>query len=204
MNFLAHLYLSGDHPKRMVGNFIADFVKGRQALLSYEPEIVEGIRLHRSIDEFTDSHPIVAQSKNRLRPTYRHYSGVIVDIFYDHFLARLWDHYHPDVLPDYADKAYSLLEQHVPVMPKEAGWMLPYMIKGNWLVNYAHIDGIHRALSGMARRTPYESRMEEAARDLRAHYSDFQAEFADFFPSLQQHVAQELERIQRHPAGADN
>src|SRR6188768_77560 len=102
MNFLAHLYLSGNDNKIMVGNFIADFVKGRVALNQFEPAIIRGIELHRAIDEYTDNHPVVTISKNRLRPTYRHYSGVIVDVFYDHFLARNWNTYHSDLLPDFA------------------------------------------------------------------------------------------------------
>jgi acyl carrier protein phosphodiesterase len=91
MNFLAHLHLSGNNPNIMLGNFMGDFVKGKSYRQQYEPEIIKGIELHRSIDEFTDSHPVVTESKNRLRPTYRHYSGVIVDVFYDHFLAANWN-----------------------------------------------------------------------------------------------------------------
>ncbi len=184
MNFLAHLYLSGNDPKVMVGNFIGDFVKGRQAVTRFEAGIARGIALHRAIDEFTDSHALVQQSKNRLRPKYRHYSGVIVDIFYDHFLARNWPQFHEEFLPDFADRSYQLLQDHQPVLPQEVNWMLPYMIKGNWLVNYARVEGVHRALSGMARRTPYESKMDEASHDLKAHYAFFQEEFMQFFPDL--------------------
>jgi acyl carrier protein phosphodiesterase len=184
MNFLAHLYLSGSNPKIMVGNFIGDFVKGRNLTEQFEPEIAKGIELHRVIDEFTDSHEQVAYSKNRLRPKYRHYSGVIVDIFYDHFLARQWDEYHSELLPDYAEQVYRLIDQHEAVLPRQVKFMMPYMTKGNWLVNYARLEGIHRALSGMARRTPYESRMDEAVEDLRQSYTEFKNEFDRFFPEL--------------------
>src|SRR5215216_5596818 len=162
MNFLAHVYLSGENTKLMVGNFIADFVKGRNALEKFSPEIAKGIDLHRAIDEFTDTHPVVAQSKNRLRPKYRHYSGVIVDVFYDHFLARNWNTYHTEPLSDFAARTYRTIESFGPILPAGVKYMLPYMIKGNWLVNYGQTEGIHRALSGMARRTPYHSKMEEA------------------------------------------
>ncbi|QOI96118.1 MAG: DUF479 domain-containing protein [Flammeovirgaceae bacterium] len=184
MNFLAHLYLSGNNPKIMVGNFIGDFVKGRNLAEQFEPDIAKGIELHRAIDEFTDSHQQVTHSKNRLRPKYRHYSGVIVDIFYDHFLARQWDEYHPEFLPDYAEQVYRLIDQHESILPREVKFMMPYMTKGNWLVNYAQLEGIHRALSGMARRTPYESKMDEAIEDLRQSYTDFKSEFDQFFPEL--------------------
>lgn len=192
MNFLAHLYLSGDNHKIMLGNFIGDFVKGRNALEQFDPEIIRGIVLHRAIDEFTDSHPIVTVSKNRLRPKYRHYSGVIVDVFYDHFLARNWDTYHPELLPDFADKAYGVIQSHDPILPKEVKFMMPYMIKGNWLVNYARTEGIHRALSGMARRTPYESKMEQSVEDLKKNYAEFSQEFASFFPVLKKFVSGHL------------
>lgn len=184
MNFLAHLYLSGDNPEIMLGNFIGDFVKGRNALEQFGPQIVRGIELHRAIDEFTDTHPVVMSSKNRLRPKYRHYSGVIVDIFYDHFLASNWNNYHPDLLPDFAERAYSILHSYDPILPADVKYMMPYMIRGNWLVNYSKLEGIQRALSGMARRTPYESKMEEAVADLENHYEEFNNEFTEFFPQL--------------------
>lgn len=184
MNFLAHLYLSGNESKIMVGNFIGDFVKGKNLRSRYEPEIAKGIELHRAIDYFTDLHPIVRQSKNRLRPKYRHYSGIIVDIFYDHFLARNWARYSDVPLPDYAVKVYQLIHQHDAILPEEAKYMLPYMTRGNWLVNYAKLEGIEKALSGMAQRTTYESRMNESIEDLKLSHEEFGAEFEMFFPEL--------------------
>ncbi len=184
MNFLAHLYLSGERKPLLVGNFIGDFVKGRHALQQFDAEVVRGIELHRAIDEFTDKHAVVASSKSRLRPKYRHYAGVIVDVFYDHFLAHNWNSYHQVPLADFAANAYSVIEDYQAVLPAGVKQMLPYMIAGNWLVGYASTTGIHRALSGMARRTPYESRMEEAVHDLDEHYGHFEAEFNAFFPEL--------------------
>jgi acyl carrier protein phosphodiesterase len=190
MNFLAHLFLSGNNEKLMVGNFIADFVKGKQALNTFESDIIKGIELHRSIDEFTDSHPIVSQSKNRLRPKYRHYAGVIVDVFYDHYLSKHWNDYHPENLTDYASNTYNTILSYDKILPGAVKQMLPYMIKGNWLVNYSRPDGIHRALTGMSRRTPYESKMDEAVHDLLKYHDEFQNEFRSFFPELQNHAAQ--------------
>lgn len=184
MNFLAHLYLSGDNEKRLIGNFIGDFVKGKSALQQFEPEIVKGIMLHRAIDEYTDTHPIVTASKNRLRPKYRHYSGVIADVFYDHFLARNWSLFHITSLSLFAEHSYRTIQRYNDILPKDVKAMLPYMIRGNWLVNYANTEGIHRALSGMASRTPYLSKMEEATEDLIQDYADYEAEFKTFFPTL--------------------
>jgi acyl carrier protein phosphodiesterase len=184
MNFLAHIFLSGKNEKVMVGNFIGDFVKGRNVLESFEREIALGIELHRSIDMFTDKHAVVAESKKRLRPKYRHYSGVIVDVFYDHFLARNWNQFHTDLLPDFAEKTYRTINRYDAILPTEVKYMMPYMTKGNWLVNYSKVEGIHRALSGMARRTMHDSKMDEAMGDLVSDYDHYKKEFDLFFPEL--------------------
>ncbi|MBL7857661.1 MAG: DUF479 domain-containing protein [Cyclobacteriaceae bacterium] len=196
MNFLAHLYLSGTSPKIMVGNFIGDFVKGKSQLNTFEAEIIRGIELHRAIDEFTDSHPVVSLSKNRLRPKYRHYSPVIVDVLYDHFLAKYWSQYHDTLLPDFATSSYQTLERFHAILPPEVQRMLPYMISGNWLVHYARIEGIQRALTGMARRTKFDSKMDESINDLRAHYDAFKEEFEVFFPELKAYAH---EFLKNHP-----
>lgn len=184
MNFLAHLHLSGNDPKIMVGNFIGDFVKGKKHLQEFECEIVRGIELHRAIDAFTDHHPVVAQSKNRLRSTYRHYAGVIVDVFYDHYLAHNWNTYHPESLADFASNAYQTINEYHSILPLMVQQFLPYMMKTNWLVNYSNVEGIARTLTGMAKRTPYISKMEVAVNDLKLCYADFGNEFALFYPDL--------------------
>ena len=184
MNFLAHLYLSGDDPEIMVGNFIGDFVRGRNVRDQFKTNMALGIELHREIDEFTDSHPVVMESKNRLRPKYRHYAPVIVDMFYDHFLAANWKNYHHQSLPDFAEYAYSELKKQELILPERVLKMIPYLVKGNWLVSYAQREGIHRALTGMSRRTPYDSKMDEAVFDLEKWYTEFESEFKLFFPEL--------------------
>jgi acyl carrier protein phosphodiesterase len=194
MNFLAHLYLSGDNPKVMAGNFMGDFVKGRALLEKLEPELVRGVELHRAIDHFTDHHPVVSQSKNRLRPVYRHYAGVIVDVFYDHYLARQWQNYHDTSLEDFAAHVYKTMQDLQHLLPEGLQQMLPYMIRGNWLVGYFHVEGIQRTLTGMSRRTTHESRMDEAVNDLRKYYKEFEQEFEEFFPDLQRHVQPFLAR----------
>jgi len=186
MNFLAHLYLSGDDPEIMVGNFIGDFVRGRNVYEQYQYKIALGIELHRMIDEFTDRHEIVLASKKRLRTKYRHYSPVIVDVFYDHFLAMHWPSLHPQPLNEFAAYAYRQIENYDSILPVRVTQMMPYMVRGNWLVNYSKTEGIHRALTGMSRRTPYESRMEEAVRDLERYYDEFDQEFSAFFPELKE------------------
>ena len=110
MNFLAHIYLSGDNPRVMVGNFIGDFVKGRNLLQQFDGEVALGIELHRSIDFYTDHHPVVKQSKTRLWQGYRHYAAVLVDVFYDHFLSRYWEQYSPTPLSEYSKNTFAVLK----------------------------------------------------------------------------------------------
>lgn len=195
MNFLAHAYLSGDHPKLLIGNFIGDFVKGRE-FENFEKDISRGILLHRAIDEFTDNHSIVSQSKDHLREKYRHYSGVVVDLFYDHFLAKNWATYHQKPLLQYTNDVYKLLEEHHAILPKQMRFVLGYMKRDNWLYNYSKIEGINRALSGMARRTKFDSKMEEAVIDLRANYSLFENEFKQYLPEAEQFVENWLKENQ--------
>lgn len=190
MNFLAHAYLSGEDKKVLLGNFIGDFIKGRQALSQFDSQIVRGVELHRAIDEFTDNHLVVHESKKRLRPKYRHYAGVIVDVFYDHFLAANWKTFHDQPLGIFAGDIYQAMQSFSEILPDRFKQMLPYMIRGNWLLSYREVEGIHRALSGMARRSPYNSKMEEASADLTAHYEAFKVEFLAFFPDLERFAEQ--------------
>ena len=187
MNFLAHLYLSGESPKNLVGNFIGDFVKGRQ-IDDYHPEIAQGIQLHRSIDHFTDRHPIVAKSKDKLRERYRHYSGVIVDMFYDHFLAKNWKEFHELSLEKFAENSYNTILKYHNILPERVRFMLKPMIEHNWLVAYARKEGIRAALQGMSRRTTFDSQMDRAIEELNLYYHTFEKEFLLFFPDLEKHA----------------
>ncbi len=184
MNFLAHLYLSGDDADVMTGNFIGDFVRGRNLSEQFGQRVAIGIELHRAIDEFTDHHPMVRESKVRLRPKYGHYSAVIVDIFYDHFLALNWGTYSTEPLEQYAQKAYRYLDERESILPERVKHMLPYMVGSNWLVGYAQLEGIRRSLAGMARRATFNSRMDQAINDLRENHQAFQNDFDLFFPEL--------------------
>lgn len=189
MNFLAHIYLSGDNRELMVGNFIGDFVKGGQ-FDEYSPTIQQGIRLHREIDSYTDTHEIVLESKIKLREKYRHYAPVIVDVFYDHFLAKGWSRYSPIPLKDFTQNFYDTMELYYDRIPKGVIHMLSYMSKDDWLYNYQFIEGIDKALTGMSRRTKFESKMDEASESLREHYEKLSSEFQSFFPELENHVKQ--------------
>lgn len=189
MNFLAHLYLSGNSDELMIGNFMADFVKGKPSAQLPE-NIAKGIALHRLIDAFTDTHPVVKQSIRRLQPAYHKYAGVIVDIFYDHFLARNWSVFSQESLPAFAAKTYSLINQHKAVLPVTMHEMFCFMQQQNWLVSYAQKEGVARVLQGMARRTTFLSNMELAINDLERDYADYGEEFLIFFPIVIEYVQQ--------------
>ncbi|WP_308992846.1 acyl carrier protein phosphodiesterase [Mariniflexile litorale] len=183
MNYLAHIYLSGENDLVTIGNFIADGIKGK-SYKKYPKDIRTGILLHRNIDTFTDAHPTVRKSTKRLHEKYGHYSGIIVDILYDHFLAKNWSQYSDVPLESYVDNFYDSLETHYESLPLRIQKMMPYMMTDNWLLSYASIDGISKVLEGMNRRTKNRSGMHEAVNELALFYSDFEAEFSSFFDEL--------------------
>ncbi|MEL6810279.1 MAG: ACP phosphodiesterase [Bacteroidota bacterium] len=183
MNFLAHIYLSGEDEGITLGNFIADGIKGK-SYLKYPEQIQKGILLHRGIDSYTDSHPIVKQSTKRLHKNYGHYSGVIVDILYDHFLAKNWKQYHSIPLDTYVENFYELLRNSYEILPMRIRRMMPYMISDNWLLSYATIPGISKILDQMNMRTKGRSRMNFAVMELETFYSEFEEEFTSFFAEL--------------------
>ncbi|SDF02179.1 Acyl carrier protein phosphodiesterase [Cellulophaga baltica] len=183
MNFLAHIYLSFDDNEITLGNFIADSIRGNK--YKHLPERVQkGIKLHRFIDTFTDAHPTVRKSTKRLHENYSHYSGVIVDIFYDHFLAKNWSTYSDVPLEIFVDNFYDLLEDNYEILPDTTKHMMPYMIADNWIFNYSKLEGIGRVLNGMNRRTKNKSKMNFAILDLEEHYDEFEKEFTSFFEEL--------------------
>lgn len=183
MNFLAHIYLSFDHPEITLGNFFADHIRGNK-YEHFPQKVQKGILLHRAIDTFTDAHPIPRISSKRLHKNYSHYSRVIVDIFYDHFLAKNWTDYSSIPLLQFTNNFYDLLEKNYELLPLATQRMMPYMIADNWLYNYSKIDGIARVLNGMNRRTKNKSKMNFAIFDLEKHYDDFELEFQAFFQEL--------------------
>ncbi|MCV6629107.1 MAG: acyl carrier protein phosphodiesterase [Flavobacteriaceae bacterium] len=195
MNFLAHIYLSFNQDAISIGNFIADSVKGKK-YLHYPKEVQIGIQLHRAIDSFTDGHPIVKQSSKRLHPTQGHYSGVVVDIIYDHFLAKNWDSYHQTPLAHFVANFYHLLETYQQTLPKRVQQLLPYMVSQNWLYNYKYIEGIDRVFKGMYRRTKEKSNMHLAKQDLEKNYEEFEADFTAFFQEIIIFSQEKLKHLQ--------
>lgn len=194
MNYLAHIYLSGTDEGVIIGNFIADGIKGKR-YEKFPPSIQKGILLHRHIDSFTDSHSIVRQSTRRLHKNYSHYSGVIVDILYDHFLAKNWQQYHSQSLEVYIENFYELLRTHYGVLPARIQRMMPYMVSDNWLLSYRTVPGISKILSQMNVRTKGVSKMNFAVLELEQYYTEFEDEFTSFFEELKDSCAQKLDTL---------
>lgn len=174
-----------------MGNFIGDSVRGRQLEL-YPAGIAAGILLHRRIDAFTDSHPVVQQTKDRLRPLYHKYAGVVADMYYDHFLAVNFHLYSPQSLADFSQQVYGVVQRHLGLLPDKVKYFLPYMMEQNWLLNYATLSGIGRSLIGLSRRTTFASHMETAAAELEQHYPLYEKDFGAFFPDLQAYVSRQI------------
>lgn len=195
MNFLAHIYLSGDNELITIGNFMADGIKGKR-YKSYPIDIQMGILLHREIDTFTDAHPTVRLSTKRLHENYGHYSGVIIDILYDHFLAKNWSQYSDIPLKIYTDDFYRSLKMHFEILPLRIQKMMPYMIDDNWLLNYANIEGIQKVLNGMNIRTKNISGMNRATEELKQFYDEFETEFTSFFEELRAFSVEKLATLQ--------
>lgn len=194
MNFLAHLYLSGDNDLLKIGNFMADSIRGHR-YDNYPAEIRKGILLHRFIDSFTDTHPIYRQSKHRLHEKYRHYSGVIMDIFYDHFLAKNWKNYSDIKLETYAEDFYALLKNHYDELTERAKIIMPYMTQHNWLTSYATIEGLETIMFQMNYRTKHRVAMDESIVELKQYYSEFENEFTLFFEELRQYCQERLTQL---------
>ncbi len=190
MNILAHAYLSNRQEGLLIGNFIADFIKGDPANPRHglSAEVVQGIRLHRSIDAFTDAHPAVERVRRYLRPRCHKYAGVAVDVFFDHFLATGFAVLTGEELTGFVAWFYQTLLRVEDQLPAGAGRMAHYMIRQNWLSNYRHLSGIDRSLKGIASRTTFDSGLETAVDDLVRYYDPIAGEFRRFWPDLVRHV----------------
>ncbi len=183
MNYLAHLYLSGDDSDIKIGNFIADHVKGKN-VFRYNEQIQQGIRLHRMIDQYTDSHPLVLQGIERIRPRHGRFAGVAVDMYYDHLLAANWEKFSSLKLVDFTTESYLLLLRNFFKLPGRTKFLLPFIVKKDWLANYGDLNFLDRAFNGLSRRTPYRSSLHLAVEDLTWHYTEFKHEFEHFFPQI--------------------
>lgn len=194
MNFLAHIYLSGDNDLIKIGNFMADGIRGKE-YEAYPEEVRKGILLHREIDTFTDAHPTFRQGTKRLHERYHHYAGVILDVFYDHFLAKNWARYSDLTLEDFAAAFYRSMEQNPGLLSEKAKKLLPVMKQYNWLASYSTVPGISRILTQMDLRTGNQSGMRFSPEELVKYYDGFESEFTSFFEEIRAHVAEKVKLL---------
>jgi len=187
LNFLAHLYLAGPDDGLIIGNFIADMVKGK-AYQNFPQPIQNGIIMHRQIDSFTDNHPVFRQTKQRIQKEYGLYSGVVVDIYYDHFLAHHWADFSEEKLAQFVCKKYRLLIKNFRVLPKRARYILPFMVRQNWLLNYAQLPALEKIFERMDYRTQYLSGMKTAVQTLEKNYRSIEEDFLIFMPEIISYV----------------
>jgi acyl carrier protein phosphodiesterase len=190
MNFLAHLYLSCGQEELMVGNFLGDFITNHQ-LAKFPAPIQEGVILHRKIDSYTDDHPIVREGVGRLRPHYRKYAPVVIDVYYDYLLANNWDRFHERSLPEFTQSIYRILEKYIDIMPAFLQTRLPLMIQDDWLVRYGEREGLTFTFERMQKRVSFPEHLQSPLAGLDAHYKTFHEEFRGFFPEVIRYVEQE-------------
>ncbi len=188
MNFLAHFYLSGEDEDLILGNYLGDFLRGGELKNLSEP-IFRGIELHRSIDEFTDAHPLVRQSQQTLREGLGRYVPVAVDVIYDHFLAGMWSDYSDEDLQTFANRKYAFLELHRGQLNKRAAGFLNYMHGNNILYNYQFDEGIQRVFEDLNHRARFDTKLKNAVFEMNHHRKLLEEDFRTFFPELVAHVS---------------
>ncbi len=183
MNYLAHLYLSEPNEEAWLGSLLGDFVKGPLDG-RYSAHITRAIALHRKIDSFTDAHPVVLQSKSRISPVRRRYAGIMIDMFYDHFLAKYWREFHDEPLDEFTARIYAILDRRHAMLPDRFQRMAPNMAKWNWLASYAHVPSIHTSLDRMSQRIRRENPLLNSADELTQHYAELESDFRIFLPQV--------------------
>lgn len=187
MNLLAHIYLSGDNELVKVGNFIGDYVKGKR-YLNYREPIQKGILLHRNIDSFTDRHKTPRKAKKLLQPVYHKYSGIVLDVFYDHFLTLNWHQFSELSLDVFVNDFHQILRSKFQILPPPVQSFVPIMIDRKRLSSYGEMEGVGEALRIMSQHTSLPDKTDNALHILSVHYELFNQNFLLFFPELIEHV----------------
>lgn len=195
MNYLAHIYLANSSDKSILGNILGDFVN-KSLENNYEYPIREGIFMHRKLDTFTDSNAFFIESRKRITDNNRRFAGVLIDMFYDHFLAKNWCQYSTVPLEEYADNFYSILKEYHYCLPDKLTKRMPYMIEENWLVSYRNINGIKKSLDRISSRfSNSKHQLKNPIDELLNNYDSLEIDFKRFFPCAIQY-ADKLKGIQ--------
>lgn len=183
MNILAHFLLSGYNEEVIVGNFIADYVRGKQ-VNAYSKGIIRGIEIHRHIDNYSDSHPLVRQTWSVLQPEFGHYGRVVTDMYYDHFLTKKWNNYSENSIKEDISFLYEVFKSHSSSFTPGIRRMVSRLVAMNWLEKYQTISGLHQVFRSMSRRVSFDNNFEKAIPVLTSNYELISAQFDEFFPQL--------------------
>lgn len=185
MNYLAHLYLSPPGDDALLGSLLGDFVKGpvnSELRRRYGDEVTRAIVLHRKIDSFTDAHPLVRDSRNRISRARRRFAGVMIDLFYDHFLAKNWHEFHHQPLEEFTRQFYSILTSRHEQLPERLQRVAHSIVSLDWLGSYADVESVATALDRMSRRLRRENALVYSGEELLLNYAELENDFRQFIP----------------------
>ncbi len=195
MNFLAHLFLAEPNPESRMGNLLGDFVKGNPWDDRFEPVIWKAIMEHRHIDVFTDSHPVWKKSRDLLDPELRRFAGIVIDIFYDHFLTLHWEKYSPELtVEEFISETYTDLRKAKHHAPDDSYVVIRQMMEENWLGNYRTIEGIRETIQRVSQRSGKLSPIRNSTELMEKHFRKMEQHFLEFFPDMLQFVKDRRER----------
>lgn len=191
MNYLAHLVLAGADEDARLGNFLGDFVKGsvESHCDRYSAAVLDGIRCHRQIDQFTDAHPIFRRSCQRLGPEFRRVSAIAMDLTYDHLLIAHWSQFVAQPFPEFVEDAYALLQRRSPSLPLRLQQALPVMIRQDWLGSYASWNGVEIALGRVSKRMKRSDLLAQVWPAIAVCQDELATDFVKFFPEAIAFVA---------------
>jgi acyl carrier protein phosphodiesterase len=191
MNWLAHIHLSGSHPPTQLGNLLPDLLSVQELRLM-GPDYQHGIQSHLRIDAFTDAHPMFKASRRRISGPLSRYSSIIVDVFYDHLLSQQWDRFATAPRLAFIQDFYSNLDLHLPHLPHHAAQRLRLLRDEDWLGSYEGLPGIDITLQRISQRLRRPVSLHHALPALEASYTELLADFLEFYPHLQRHLAAPL------------
>lgn len=192
MNYLAHLHLGGSRPQQLLGSLYGDFVKG-PLKGEHPPEVEAAIRLHRQLDAWTDRHPLVKQAQARFAPELRRYSGIVLDVFFDHCLATAWPDYADEPLHQFTTRVYQLLQTE-PALPGRLVQVAPWMIEDDWLGSYQDFAVVRQALNGISRRLKQPGVLDAFWPELQRQYAALTGDFRQLYPQLQAFATERLDQ----------
>jgi len=184
MNILIHLFFSQNDENIILGNFIADYIRGINRIKGYPPQIQSGIKLHQWIDNYSDNNLIVKKTISIFSPSLKHYAPVAVDVIYDHFMSNNWENFSKKSLFNTIDEFYIILENNYNILPNKAKRAVDHMIKNNWLMMYKDLSGLKNIFEWMDTRASFEANLTNSIEILEEYYSEIENDFLSFINTM--------------------